>query len=247
MRYFWPAQVRYISSGMGAARPYGGHEGIDIAPTAAEIRAGKLGVFAIAPGQVTKVGYMPGGYGNYVVVRHPDGRTSLYGHLSRIGVREGMTVERGGVLGVMGATGMATGVHLHLSVRDPQGRYLNPLDLGWGAADTSRRVTFPGGGQIRLAGGPPRPAPRGLPRFISGIRGMPPKTGSPKLIDAGTAAMISGRGVIDIKGAIKGAFEEIGEKIEDRLSEEWTEHGPDLIVFILAIMLLTGGIRGLIV
>lgn len=140
--WFWPVERGVITSRIGEGRPYGRHEGIDIAPSG----RGDLRVGAIGPGRVVRTGFMPDGYGNYVVVKHPDGTTSLYGHLSKITVREGETVKAGTQLGVMGATGMATGVHLHLTVKDATGRVLDPLRLPWG--------------DRRFAVNPPTPQPR---------------------------------------------------------------------------------------
>ncbi|HET7440294.1 MAG TPA: M23 family metallopeptidase [Terriglobales bacterium] len=66
--------------------------------------------------------------GNCVVVDHGQGLLSLYLHLSEIKVKEGDPVTRGQELGLSGATGRATGAHLHVAVRW-QGIYLNPATL----------------------------------------------------------------------------------------------------------------------
>jgi murein DD-endopeptidase MepM/ murein hydrolase activator NlpD len=66
--------------------------------------------------------------GNCVVLDHGQGLLSLYLHLSEIKVKEGDRVERGQLLGLSGATGRATGPHLHIAVRW-QGVYLNPAAL----------------------------------------------------------------------------------------------------------------------
>jgi murein DD-endopeptidase MepM/ murein hydrolase activator NlpD len=97
------------------------HPGLDI--------AGDRGqpVYATAAGRVTQVGYQ-GAYGNLVVVDHGFGLETKYGHLSKFKVRRGDSVKRGDVLGELGATGRATGNHLHYEVR-ANGRLLNPLQL----------------------------------------------------------------------------------------------------------------------
>jgi len=66
--------------------------------------------------------------GNCVVIDHGRGLLSLYLHLSELKVKEGERVERGSLIGLSGATGRATGPHLHLAVRW-QGVYLNPAVL----------------------------------------------------------------------------------------------------------------------
>jgi murein DD-endopeptidase MepM/ murein hydrolase activator NlpD len=66
--------------------------------------------------------------GNCVVIDHGQGLLSLYMHLSELKVKEGQQVERGTPIGLSGATGRATGPHLHLGVRW-QGVYLNPAAL----------------------------------------------------------------------------------------------------------------------
>jgi murein DD-endopeptidase MepM/ murein hydrolase activator NlpD len=66
--------------------------------------------------------------GNCVVLDHGRGLLSLYLHLSELKVKEGDRVQRGAAIGLSGATGRATGPHLHLAVRW-QGVYLNPAVL----------------------------------------------------------------------------------------------------------------------
>jgi murein DD-endopeptidase MepM/ murein hydrolase activator NlpD len=87
------------------------HEGIDIvAPLSTPVAAA-------APGRVVYAGFAGGGWGNLVVVRHSDGVRSLYAHLSKIYADRGETVATGTRLGLVGATGDATGPHLHFEVR----------------------------------------------------------------------------------------------------------------------------------
>lgn len=113
-----PVEFRYISSGFSSARlhPVLGitrkHEGIDYAAnTGTPVRSA-------ADGTVLRAGYN-GGYGNMVELRHRDGITTRYGHLSRIaiGLHAGMHVTQGMVIGRVGATGLATGPHLHYEFR----------------------------------------------------------------------------------------------------------------------------------
>lgn len=68
-----------------------------------------------------------GGYGNYVIITHGNGYSTLYAHLSAIYVTAGQAVQRGGVIGAEGSTGNSTGPHLHFEIRY-NGAYQNPLN-----------------------------------------------------------------------------------------------------------------------
>ncbi len=86
------------------------HAGIDIgAPTGTPIRAAQAGTVSFAG--------VRGGYGNLVVIEHPDGTETRYAHASRLDVRAGDRVERGAVVAAVGSTGQSTGPHLHFEVR----------------------------------------------------------------------------------------------------------------------------------
>ena len=121
----WPAHG-WLTSRMGSRQdPMTGdsdfHAGLDI--------AGEKGqaIYATATGNVSQAGYH-GAYGNLVVVDHGFGLETKYGHLASFSVKPGQTVKRGDVIGRLGATGRATGYHLHYEVR-ANGRLLNPLQL----------------------------------------------------------------------------------------------------------------------
>jgi hypothetical protein len=87
------------------------HAGVDIvAPTATPVAAA-------AGGRVTYADWLAGGWGKLVVVAHADGVRTMYAHLSSIAVRVGERVGTGARLGAVGATGVATGPHLHFEVR----------------------------------------------------------------------------------------------------------------------------------
>jgi murein DD-endopeptidase MepM/ murein hydrolase activator NlpD len=67
------------------------------------------------------------GYGQLIVIRHSDGFTTRYGHLSKIMVKVGQIVQRGKtIIGRVGSTGLSTGPHLHFEVRDRSGNAVNP-------------------------------------------------------------------------------------------------------------------------
>ncbi len=83
-------------------------------------------VRAAAGGVVVTAGWDPGGYGNLVVVRHANGRRTWYAHLSALSVGRGARVAAGQLVGLVGATGSATGPHLHFELRF-RGAAVNPL------------------------------------------------------------------------------------------------------------------------
>jgi LysM repeat protein len=88
-----------------------GHRGIDIgAPTGTPIYASASGVVSLAHGGWS------GGYGNMVIIDHPNGTKTLYAHMSKIGTQTGATVKQGQVIGYVGSTGHSTGPHLHFEV-----------------------------------------------------------------------------------------------------------------------------------
>jgi len=76
---------------------------------------------------VVLVAYGYYGYGNTVIIRHADGKETLYAHLSQIYVRMGQVVDQGETIGAVGCTGWCTGPHLHFEVR-VGGVPVNPLN-----------------------------------------------------------------------------------------------------------------------
>jgi hypothetical protein len=109
--FAWPLQGR-ISGRFGSARSYNGkpgtpHSGTDVAaPAGASLRAPAPGVVTFAEPDL----YLTGGT---LLLDHGHGVSSAFLHLSRIDVRVGQRVERGDVIGAVGATGRATGPHMH--------------------------------------------------------------------------------------------------------------------------------------
>jgi murein DD-endopeptidase MepM/ murein hydrolase activator NlpD len=96
------------------------HEGLDLA------KSWGTPVYPSRSGVVIEAGWH-GGYGQLIVLRHSDGFTTRYGHLSKINVKVGQTVQRGRtMIGRVGSTGLSTGPHLHFEVRDRAGRAVNP-------------------------------------------------------------------------------------------------------------------------
>ena len=87
-----------------------GHHGVDIRlNTGDPVRSAFRGVVRIAARM--------GGYGNCVVIRHPNGLETLYGHLSKINVQPNQPVAAGDIIGLGGSTGNSTGPHLHFECR----------------------------------------------------------------------------------------------------------------------------------
>ncbi|MBQ8046736.1 MAG: peptidoglycan DD-metalloendopeptidase family protein [Prevotella sp.] len=101
-----PTPSRVITSNYG---PRWGrrHEGLDI-----KVYTGDT-IRSAFSGRVRIVKFDRKGYGNYVVVRHPNGLETVYGHLSRQLVREGQDLKSGDVIGLGGSTGRSSGSHLH--------------------------------------------------------------------------------------------------------------------------------------
>lgn len=123
----WPAQKgTYISSYYGYREhpitgEYKMHTGIDIpAP-------GGSNILAAADGTVIKTEYDEDGYGNYLIVYHGDGISTLYAHSCKLIAKVGDTVKRGQVIALVGTTGSSTGNHLHFEVRI-DGSHINPLN-----------------------------------------------------------------------------------------------------------------------
>ena len=118
----WPTSGGYISSHMG--QRWGRmHKGIDIARTN---RSTKPPIYAAESGTVITATHR-GSYGKYVVIDHGNGLRTLYAHLDSISVKQGQKVSRGQTIGIMGATGNSTGVHLHFEVHQ-NGQVKNPMN-----------------------------------------------------------------------------------------------------------------------
>lgn len=97
-------------------------------------------VWTTARGRVTYAG-RKGGYGNLVEVTHANGYRTRYAHLSKILVRNGQRVKQQQVVGKIGATGRATGPHLHYEIIK-DGRHINPQSVNKGATGQPLAKTF---------------------------------------------------------------------------------------------------------
>jgi murein DD-endopeptidase MepM/ murein hydrolase activator NlpD len=99
------------------------HTGIDWAATPG------TPILASGTGVIEEVG-PKGQYGNYIRIRHANGYQTAYAHMSRFaqGVREGVKVRQGQVIGFVGNTGFSTGPHLHYEVL-VNNRFVDPLSI----------------------------------------------------------------------------------------------------------------------
>lgn len=116
--YMWPEKVsKKITSPMGGRASPGGigstnHKGVDIGGVGytTQVLASKAGTVIVSQNSRS--------YGEYVVVSHGSGNTTLYAHLSKRLVSVGQSVQQGQVLGITGSTGNSTGPHLHFEITE---------------------------------------------------------------------------------------------------------------------------------
>lgn len=130
--FMWPLSGYTTLSSLYGARPNpftgapDNHTGIDVpAPSGTPILSAKSGIVLTSEYHWS--------YGNYVVVSHGNGQTTLYAHMVQRGVSVGDSVVQGGVLGYVGTTGSSTGNHLHFEVRINGGR-TDPVNYFSGVA-----------------------------------------------------------------------------------------------------------------
>ncbi len=125
-----PLRYRYISSGFSTRRVHPilkvsrPHLGIDYAAQHG------TPVMAASSGVVTFVGWQ-GGHGKTVIVRHRNGYSTLYGHLSAYGegIQKGKKIDQGETVGRVGSTGLSTGPHLHYTLMK-NGKAIDPKSAG---------------------------------------------------------------------------------------------------------------------
>ncbi len=145
-----PGLANSLAGGLGDLRTNHFHAGLDIRT---EQREG-LPVYAAAEAYVYKVAVQRSGYGNVIFLRHPNGQTTVYGHLLKFSkaladyVREEQykkktfeidlfpapgkfSFKKGEVIALSGNTGGSAGPHLHFEIRDSNDNYLNPLYFGF--------------------------------------------------------------------------------------------------------------------
>lgn len=140
-----PLEFTRVSSGFSLARYHPvlqrvrAHKGVDMAaPTGTRVKAS-------GDATVSFVG-KKGGYGNVIVLKHKQGISTVYGHLSRFapGLRVGKKVAQGEIIGFVGMTGVATGPHLHYEFL-LNGQHRDPMKVALpkaNAIDSSKRAAF---------------------------------------------------------------------------------------------------------
>ncbi len=145
-----PGSGNSLSGGLGDLRPNHFHAGIDIRTQGRE----GLDVHAAADGYVSRIAVFTGGYGNVIFIRHPNGLTTVYGHLKTLADTLGhylraeqyrqqtfeidlrpapgqFRVGQGVVIAASGNTGGSGGPHLHFEIRDAKDNLLNPMLFGF--------------------------------------------------------------------------------------------------------------------
>lgn len=140
-----PLEFTRVSSGFSLARYHPvlqrvrAHKGVDMAaPSGTRVKAS-------GDATVSFVG-RKGGYGNVIVLKHQQGISTVYGHLSRFapGLRVGKKVSQGEIIGFVGMTGVATGPHLHYEFL-LNGQHRDPMKVALPKAnpiDSSKRAEF---------------------------------------------------------------------------------------------------------
>jgi murein DD-endopeptidase MepM/ murein hydrolase activator NlpD len=129
-QYWGENAAWYQDASLHPGWSYPGHNGLDFAGWAGDV------VTSVCDARINKIGFEAGGYGNYIRALLPNGWWAYYAHLTDIIVELGQKVRADDVIGTVGATGFATGTHLHLGLKDPKREkadpsgykgYVNPL------------------------------------------------------------------------------------------------------------------------
>jgi hypothetical protein len=145
-----PGAANSLSGGVGDLRPNHFHAGLDIRTGGRE----GLDVHAAADGYIARMAVFTGGYGNVIFIKHPNGLTTVYGHLKSLKDTLGIylkeqqyqkktfeidlrfkpgqfPVKQGDVIAASGNTGGSGGPHLHFEIRDAHDNLINPLLYGF--------------------------------------------------------------------------------------------------------------------
>jgi len=118
-----PSRFRWPLATFGLSQFFsGGHPGLDLTNPAG------TPIYPVTNGKVIVAAALSNGYGKHVIIDHGDGMIATYAHMSRIDVAQGQIVTKDTELGTVGATGWATGNHLHFELYQ-HGIALNPLEV----------------------------------------------------------------------------------------------------------------------
>ncbi|CAH0994891.1 hypothetical protein EMA8858_01004 [Emticicia aquatica] len=155
-----PGQQASLSGGFGDLRTNHFHAGVDIRTGGVE----GYQVYSAADGYISKIRVMRGGYGNVLYITHPNGFTTVYGHLKNFNARiedyvrrkeynqqtwdielslneNEIPVKKGEIVAIGGNTGASGGPHLHFEIRDEFENAINPLKFGfWEIQDSQAPV-----------------------------------------------------------------------------------------------------------
>ena len=116
LKFMWPVNGGYVSSPFGGRR---NHKGVDIAaPKGTAIYAAEDGTVTMSRWYTT--------YGNCIIINHGNGIQTLYGHASKLVVKQGQKVKKGDLIALVGSTGRSTGNHLHFEIQR-NGTRINPI------------------------------------------------------------------------------------------------------------------------
>lgn len=133
--YHMPCPGR-VTSNYGYRAKFGRmHKGIDLG-----IKSNDT-IYAAFDGKVRLTNYEARGYGNYVIIRHPNDLETVYGHLNKFLVKPNQTVKAGQPIALGGSTGRSTGPHLHFETRY-MGYAINPSAIFDFANQTTHTDTY---------------------------------------------------------------------------------------------------------
>lgn len=133
--YFMPCPGQ-VTSNYGYRAKFGRmHKGIDL-----HIRSNDT-IYAAFDGKVRLTNYEARGYGNYVIIRHPNDLETVYGHLNKFLVKPDQVVKAGDPIALGGSTGRSTGPHLHFETRY-MGYAINPSAIFDFANQTTHTDTY---------------------------------------------------------------------------------------------------------
>jgi murein DD-endopeptidase MepM/ murein hydrolase activator NlpD len=126
----WPSYPGYFVCPVPGARlsqGLHGHNAVDLAiAKGTPIRAAASGIVTISKNNGYYGRSSNGGYGNFVMISHPNGAETLYAHMLKTAVSVGEHVSQGEVIGYIGMTGMTTGPHTHFEIRNAQNPFVDP-------------------------------------------------------------------------------------------------------------------------